>query len=164
MFGFVRVAMAKNACVQALAPFVARPGFLGPWQPQYWRDPYVIGFLMHVITTVSSRTLEWGKLNTEQRGVALLGALKEVGAPPNFNDQANMLMQSKNADFMLGGRNAETVIAYIWFSHPMPGDPDVAAATETAKVTTLTGKVDRAEIGGALIHMLFSEVVRKRIG
>jgi hypothetical protein len=47
--------------------------------------------------------------------------------------------------------------------HPMPNDPDVAAATNLAKQTTLTGVVGREEIGGALMHTLFSQVVRKRL-
>lgn len=64
---------------------------------------------------------------------------------------------------MLGGRNADTVVAYIMNLHPMPGDPDVASATEIAKATTLTGNVDRGEISGSLIHLLFTDVVKKRL-
>jgi hypothetical protein len=51
--------------------------------------------------------------------------------------------------------------------HPMPGDTDVAAATTVAEAyqTAMgkTGNVGREEIGGALMHLLFSQVVQKRL-
>ena len=163
MLGAFRVVKARRACVQALHPFVARPQMLGPWPPQFWRDPFVIGFVTYVIGTVT-KLVTRGKLNTEQRGRVLIGTLKDVGAPPNFIDQVQALSQARHPDFMLGGRNAETVITYVMNMHPMPGDPDVATATELAKGTTLTGTVGRDEIGGSLMHMLFTQVVQKRLG
>ena len=161
MFGFFRMMRVKKACVTAVRPFLIRP--FDPWPPQFWRDPFVIGFLMYVISTVGSLTPGYKKLSAMNRGFALMKTLEEIGAPPSFMDQVNALTALKSPDFMLGGRNAETVVTYIFGLHPMPGDQDVAAATELATATTFTGKVDHAEIGGALMHMLFSEVVRKRV-
>lgn len=164
MFAALRIHKARNACVKALHPLVARPQMLGPWPVQFWRDPFVVGFVVYVIATISNLVTR-GKLTTEQRGHVLIGTLKEVGGySPEFMDQVAALTRTKDAAFMLGGRNAETIITYVMNLHPMPGDPDVAAATEIAQATTLTGRVDRAEIGGSLMHMLFTQVVQKRLG
>ncbi len=163
MFGKLRIRKARRACVQALHPFVARPEMIGPWPPQFWRDPFVVGFVVYVIATVSN-LITRGKLTTEQRGHVLIGTLKEVGGySPEFMERVASLTRSKDPAFMPGGRNAETIITYVMNLHPMPGDPDVAAATEIAKATTLTGRVDRAEICGSLMHLLFTQVVQKRL-
>ena len=163
MFGFGRVAKVQKACVEALQPFVLRPAPLGPWPPEFWRDPYVAGFLVYVMGTMINLT-SGGKLSTENRGAVLINTLKEVGGySPDFMDRVAAYSQARNPDFMLGGRNGETVVTYVLNLHPMPGDPDVARATELAKATTLTGNVDRGEIGGSLIHMLFTDVVKKRL-
>jgi hypothetical protein len=120
--------------------------------------------VVYVIATVSN-LVKKGKLNTEQRGHVLIGSLKDVGGySPEFMDQVAELTRAKDPAFMMGGRNAETVVTYVMNLHPMPGDPDVAAATEIAKATTLTGRVDRAEIGGSLMHMPFTQVAQKRLG
>ncbi|PPC98803.1 MAG: hypothetical protein CTY31_12350 [Hyphomicrobium sp.] len=106
-----------------------------------------------------------GKLNTEQRGLVLIGTLKDVGASPtDFLDRMEILAPARDPAFMLGARNAETIITYVFNLHPMPGDSDVAAAKELARGTTLTGNVDRAEIGGALINMLYTNIVKQRLG
>jgi hypothetical protein len=44
-----------------------------------------------------------------------------------------------------------------------PGDPDLAAATELAEGSTLRGNVGREEIGGSLMYMLFTHVVKGRL-
>ncbi len=164
MFGVFRIAKARKACVQALHPFVNRPQMLGPSPPQFWRDPFVIGFVIYVIATVSNLVTR-GKLNTEQRGNVLIGTLKDVGGySPEFMERVAALTRAQDPAFMLGGRNAETVVTYVMNLHPMPGDADVAAATEIARGTTLTGRADRTEIGGSLMHMLFTQVVKKRLG
>lgn len=163
MFGFGRVAKVQKACVEALQPFVLRPAALGPWPPEFWRDPYVVGFLVYVMGAMMNLT-SGGKLSTQDRGTVLIATLKEVGGySPDFMDRVALFSEARDPDFMLGGRNAETVVTYVMNLHPMPGDPDVARATELAKGTTLTGSVGRDEIGGTLMHLLFADVVKKRL-
>jgi len=164
MFGAWRITKARAACVQALQPFAARPSMFGPWPPQFWHDPFVLGFVVFVIGTIS-KLATGGKLTSEPRARVFVGTLEDLGGySPDFMDRIDVLTRARDPDFFLGSRNAETIITYVYNLHPMPGDPDVAAATELAKGTTLTGKVDRDEIGGALMHMLFTQVVRKRLG
>lgn len=163
MFGALRIHKAREACVQALQPFVTRPETIGPWPPSFWRDSIVIGFVVYVIATVRNIAAR-GKLTGEQRGHVFVGALKQVGGySPEFMDQTEMLTNIRDPAFMLGGRNAETVLTYLLNLHPMPGDQDVVAATEVARATTLTGEVGREEIGGSLIYMLFTQVVKERL-
>jgi hypothetical protein len=78
-------------------------------------------------------------------------------------DRIAALTDARDPAFMLGARNAETVLVYVMDLHPMPGDPGVAAATELAKGTTVTGKLGREEIGGSLMHMLFTDVLKGRL-
>ncbi|PPC85839.1 MAG: hypothetical protein CTY39_06280 [Hyphomicrobium sp.] len=164
MFGVFRVAKARKTCVQALLTYVVRPKVFGPWPPHFWQDPFVIGFVAYVISNISHMATN-GKLNTEQRGLVLIGTLKDVGASPtDFLDRMEILAPARDPAFMLGARNAETIITYVFNLHPMPGDSDVAAAKELARGTTLTGNVDRAEIGGALINMLYTNIVKQRLG
>jgi len=119
--------------------------------------------MMRVIATISDLATG-GKLTREQRGHVLLGTLEAVGGySPDFADRVAELTRARDPDFMLGARKAETVVTYVMNLHPMPGDADVAVATEVAKGTTLTGKVGREEIGGSLMYMLFTQVVKKRL-
>jgi hypothetical protein len=164
MFGVFRIARARKACVRALAPFTVRPQFLEPWPPQFWKDPFVLGFVLYVLHHVAMAATA-GKLSAEQRGHVLLGTLKDLGGyTPDFMDRVNAFTQTRDPDFMLGGCNAETLVTYIFNLHPMPSDPDVALATELACATTLTGKVDRGEIGGNLMHLMFHNIAKKRFG
>ena len=130
MFGVFRAAKARQAGAQALSPFVARPTAIGSWPTQFWQDPFVIGFIVYVIGFVLDLE-SVGKLTSEQRGKVFMGALQDAGGySPDFMDRLNALAQAKDPDFMLGGRNAETVSTYLMNLHPMPGDPDVEAATK----------------------------------
>jgi len=53
MFGAVfRVAKAQRACVRALQPFVSGSKLSGPWPPEFWRDPFVLGFFVFAINFV----------------------------------------------------------------------------------------------------------------
>lgn len=164
MFGLYRIAKARKACVTALQPFVARPAVLGSWPRQFWRDPFVLGFFVGTIALMS-RLATKGKLNSEQAGHVMIDTLKDLGGyAADFNDRIEALIREQNPDYLLGMRNSETVITYVMDLQPMPDDPDVAAATELARETSLTGKVDRAEIGGSLMHLLFHRIVQKRLG
>jgi hypothetical protein len=163
MFGIIRVAKARKSCVIALRPFVMRPQSVGPWPPQFWRDAFVVGFVAQIVVTIIN-VVTRGKLSSEQRGRVLLDVLNDVGCPSSiFMDRLSDLSQNRNAEFMEGGRNAETVLAYTMSHRAMPDDPDVAAAAQFAKSATLTGSVDRAEIGGSLMYMLFTQVVQQRL-
>jgi hypothetical protein len=154
---------ARTACVQALQPFVVRHRTFGPWPPQFWHDPFVIGFVTFVIGTVS-KLATGGKLTTAQRGHVFSGTLDDLGGDSfDFIERVERLTRARDPDYMLGSRSAETIITYFYNLHPMPDDPDVAAATKLAKGGTLTGVVDRDAIGGALMHMLFTQVVTKRL-
>ena len=59
-------------------------------------------------------------------------ALRDVGGSPDFFDRAARFGSERNPDYRLGVRNAQTVITHIQNLHPMPDNPDVAAATELA--------------------------------
>lgn len=134
-----------------------------PWPPQYWRDPFVVGFVVGVITIVGE-VVTRGKLTGMSHGHVLVGTLNDLGAPTaDFTDCLERFTREKGADFLLEMRNAETVVTYVMNLHPMPDDEDVATATRVAEATTLTGTVGRDEISGALIHMLFTQVVKKRL-
>jgi hypothetical protein len=162
MFGVFRIANARKETVEALRLFIVRPEKFAPWPPEFWRDPFVVGFFIAVIALIGRRAAG-GKLTTVQRTDVMRMALQDVGRSPDFFDHAARFGNERNPDYLLGARNAQTVITYIQNWHPMPGNPDVAAAAELAKAQTPTGETDRAEIGKALIDKLFHDVARQRL-
>jgi hypothetical protein len=62
----------------------------------------------------------------------------------------------------LGLHNAHTVVAHLMNLRPILDDPNVVAATKLANSLSITGAVNRDDIGGALIHMLFQDVATPR--
>jgi hypothetical protein len=131
---------------------------------EFWSDSFVIGFVMNVFN-IMCKISTGDKLSSEQRGNLVTEVLKDVGGySPNFMGRVLKLARDHDPDFMLGGRNAETIIVYLYNLDPMQGDSDVAAATEIAKGMTLTGNVGREEIGGTLMYTLFTLEVQKRLG
>jgi hypothetical protein len=161
MFGVFRVAKARKETVEALRRFIVRPEKFAPWPPEFWREPFVLGFFVAVIALIGRRAAG-GKLTAEQQRHVMRTALEDIGGSPDFFRRAARFGSERNPDYLLGARNAQTVITYIQNWHPMLGNPDVAVATELAKAQTLTGEVDRAEISKALINTLFHDVVRQR--
>ena len=162
MFGVFRIANARKETVEALRLFIVRPENFAPWPPEFWRDPFVVGFFIAVIALVGRRAVG-GKLTTVQRTDVMRMALQDVGRSPDFFDHAARFGNERDPAYLLGARNAQTVITYIQNWHPMPYNPDVAAATELAKAQTPTGEPDRSEIGKALINKLFHDVGRQRL-
>ncbi len=162
MFGVFRIANARKETVEALRRFIVRPEKFAPWPPEFWRDPFVLGFFIAVIALIG-RSAAGAKLTTKQRRHVMRMALGDLGGSPDFFDHAARFGNERDPGFLLGARNAQTVITYIQNLHPMPGNPDVAAATELAKSQAPTGEPDRAEIGKALINSLFHDVVRQRL-
>jgi hypothetical protein len=162
MFGVFRVAKARKETVEALRRLIVRPEKFAPWPPEFWRDPFVLGFFV-AVTALMGRTAAGGKLSAKQRSRVMRMALEDIGGSPSFFDHAVRFGRERNPDYLLGARNAQTVITYIQNLHPMPGNPDVAAATELAKTQTATGEVDRTEIGKTLINTLFHDVARERL-
>jgi len=161
MFGVFRMAKARKETAEALRRFIVPPEKFAPWPPEFWREPFVLGFFVAVIALIGRRAAG-GKLTAEQQRHVMRMALEDIGASPGFFHRAARFGGERNPDYLLGARNAQTVITYIQNWHPMPGDSDVAVATELAKAQTLTGEADRAEIGEALINALFHDVVRQR--
>jgi hypothetical protein len=162
MFGVFRIAKARKETVEALRRFIVRPENFAPWPPEFWRDPFVLGFFLAVIALIG-RGAAGGNLTAKQRSHVMRMALEDIECSPSFFDHAAPFRSERHPAYLLGARNAQTVITYIQNLHPMPGNPDVAGATELAKAQTPTGEPDRAEIEKALINSLFHDVVRQRL-
>src|SRR5262245_16860571 len=163
MFRAFRVAKARAHCVEALRLFVVRPSVFGPWPPEFWRDPFVLGFLMFAIGTLS-KIATGGKLRVKDLGFVFNGTIEDLGGDPiDCSNRIESLSRERDPDFLLGGRNAETIIVFNYNLRPMTDDADVAAATRLARGMALTENVGRAEIGGALLLMLFTQVVKRRL-
>ncbi len=164
MFGVFRVAKARQACVTALNPVIRLPEKLRPWPAAFWRDPYVLGFVVGVIAITSS-VITRVKLTAAQRGRVLIGTLRELdGYSPNVVGLIEGYGRNRNPDYELGQQNGSKLALFIFGSHAFDDDPDVASATEIAKDTTLDGHIDHAAVGGALMHLLFQMPVRERMG
>ncbi len=164
MFGIFRAAKARGAVVEVLRSFVVRPELFGPWPPEFWSDPFVLGFVVAAIALVG-REAAGAPLTTKQSGQVMIGAVKELGGySPDFTNRIEHFMKARDPDYLLGIRNAGTVVNFVMDLCPMHDDPEVIAAAGLAKGLTLSGSVDRDDIGGALIHTLFHEVVNQRLG
>jgi hypothetical protein len=162
MFGVFRVAKARKETVIALRRFIVRPENFAPWPPEFWRDPFVLGFFLAVIALIG-RSAAGGKLTAKQRSHVMRLALRDVGGSPNFFDRAARFCSERNPAYLLGVRKAQIVMTYIQNVHSMPANPDVAAAAELAKAQTPTGELDRTEIEKALINRMFHDIARQRL-
>ena len=173
MFGGFRIATARRACVTALHPILRRPRIADPWPPQFWRDPFVLGFFVSTIASVSDMATR-RKLTSEQSGHVLIGTFKELGGyTPDLGERIEMLGREKDADYWQGVRSAEKLIVYMFGGTsfnglPFDQDPDVQVATEMAGQTALAvaqgGHVGREAIGGSMMYLLFHVPVERRLG
>ena len=164
MFGVFRIATARKACVTALSPVVLRPQVLGPWPPHFWQDPYVLGWCVATIALMSKLSTR-DKLTSVQSGLVMISTFKELGGySPDLTDRTAHFRREQNADYILGQKNAAKVITYVMGLDPLHNDPDIKLATEMAESTMMLGGTTKDAIGGALIQMLFSNVVKTRLG
>ena len=166
MFGAAfRVAKAQRACVQALQPFVSGSSLRGPWPPEFWRDPFVLEFFVFAINLIGKLATGDKLASATERGRLFNQTIEALGGNPrDCIDRIEALSLTRDADFALGSRNAETILVYLYNLHPMPDDPDVEMATEMAKGSGLSGQVGRDEIAATLMYMLFTRIAQQRLG
>ena len=134
-----------------------------PWPPEFWYDPYVLGFVVGTIVLVSHWTT--GTKLSELPGDVLAGTLKELGASAydhDIHDRLDRCRSDHTADYTLGIKNAEKFIHYAWGGDAFDQDPDVVKAREQAE-RSASGPVDRAAVSASLFRLLFLAPVRQRL-
>jgi hypothetical protein len=100
-------------------------------------------------------------LSHVDKGIVLASAFEELA---NLNgvkvaERAVDLMIGRTPDFLNGSENAAVVFNYM-YGTLREDDPDVLRAKLIAKSTGLGQDYD--QIGGALTHLLFNQVIRER--
>ena len=94
----------------------------------------------------------------------LIESLKDVGIYSiQFNDLCERFVREQDPEYRLGLLHGDPVVSYVMNLRPMFDEPNVAAATELANSLSITGTVSRDDIGGALVHVLFNDVVTRRL-
>lgn len=176
MFGGFRIAKAKQASVTALQSLLVRPQIAEPWPPQFWQDPFVIGFLVSTVTMVAEMAVRPKKLTSNEMGAVVVGTFKELGGHvADLGTRIERLGREKNEDYWLGVKNAEKVTVYMYGGNrsldgvAFDEDSDVKLATDLARDTavmlgTADGATGRDAIGGSLMYLLFHVPAEKRLG
>ena len=91
--------------MQTLRSFVAlSPGAIHgePWPPQFWRNSFVIGFVVKALAIIS-RVVTRGELTTDQPGHVLIGTLKDLGGyRSGLGEEVIALVQAGDPAFKAG--------------------------------------------------------------
>ena len=113
---------------------------------------------------VMSRLATRGKLTSVQSGQVMISTLKVLGGySPGIVEHIDRLRREPNPDYILGLKSAEKCVGYVMGLDLMTNDTDLKAATEWAEAATFDGTVGKAAIDAALTHLLFIDVVEKRL-
>src|SRR5262245_8188831 len=115
MFGAWRVTKARALCVESLKSLITPSPLTPSWPPEFWGDPFVVGFFVFAMATLSN-IATGGKLSQGERLRVLNGTLEDLdgGSPPDFIARVDEYTTTRHPDFYLGSRNAETIIAYAF--------------------------------------------------
>jgi hypothetical protein len=98
VFGVFRVAKARKETVEALRRLIVRPEKFAPWPPEFWRDPFVLGFFV-AVTALMGRTAAGGKLSAKQRSRVMRMALE--GNPDDLCKTARLAKNACNISDIL---------------------------------------------------------------
>jgi len=110
MLGLWKTFRARRAAAAAIVPLVdGTRRRLGAIPDSTWHDPYVIGFLGMLITTIATRTA--GSLRTADLAAVQAGAWSDITGKSGdvFGEETSFLSAAHDNAFISGCRDAETL-------------------------------------------------------
>lgn len=154
MFQLLRVRRARKAAVAAIHPHVegSRARLQGI-SDVAWRDPYVIGFLVMLITLVAQRAER--RLGEQALGLVQLDAWEEITGAKTSDIGEEICLLSANGDaaFQNGCDNAQLLFSAIEAEgmgrgEPVRPDPDAEAEMPARPSTALWSRYFDERISG----------------
>lgn len=165
LFGSPRKKALKES-VEATLPIIRTLEMTGGLPQGFWNDAYVLGFINGCIVLFAKRSAG-GNLAGETLGMVIMDAFPLISGADRtvIANRVIELQQIRQADFLRGFENAYKCIMYGFDPNAFQDDPDVIAAKALAAKMPSMGVTDaNAQVGGALIQMLFYKDVRQRLG
>lgn len=166
MFGLKR-RRAVTIAVQAVAPLIRTQSVFSELPAGFWQDSYVLGYLSGCIIWFANGAYG-GFIQGEDLGTVMVSVLRQLNPSEAIQiaDRIIDLQRSDDSDYGKGFCNAGKAIAVSYGATDLEGDADVKSAREFALAMRgpLQPHADtNAEVGGALHHLLFHQVVRRRL-
>lgn len=167
MFGDKR-GKAVDAIVDGLKPVIRFSAMHGGLPAGYWQDPYVLGFIQGCVfkigehaglkTDSASAWIEAYEQLSDGQGKAVVTRIRELNRPP------------RDKDLLLGMGNAVFCVSYALGLEDYPDEPVIFRARKAGSdYATVFGHTDRknperTRTAGALVHILFHNIVSERLG
>jgi hypothetical protein len=114
-FELSRVRKARKAAVTAISPIVEDSRCrLGAIPDAAWSDPYVIGFMVMLISIIAR--VESGRISQDSMSRVQCSAWEDITSmkPEVMAEELLLLSMSRNRDFEFGCQNAATFGAILW--------------------------------------------------
>jgi hypothetical protein len=111
VFGLWKTYRGRRAAVAQISPLVDGTRLrLGNIPDAAWHDPYVIGFIGMLITSIA--TYHTGELDTDDLAAVQAGAWADITGMPGdlVGEEMCFLSASNDSRFIFGCRNAESFI------------------------------------------------------
>lgn len=105
-----RVRKARRAACAAISPMVAKSRHrLGPIPDAAWSSPYIVGFMVMLITIVAK--IEVGKIEGQTLCLVQAKAWEDITAIKSglIGEEVLLLSAARNRDFEIGCQNAMTL-------------------------------------------------------
>jgi hypothetical protein len=158
---------ATQAAIQATRPYIGMAQQFHGLPTQFWRDPYILGFLGFTIGFCGNMAAG-GKLSPADSGHV---AIDTYDAISNLNGteiamRGASFIQSGDLEYRRGSLDASKVIFYgMGTLRDEASDPLVLEAIHSAKNTgsTLSERDRRAYIAGLMIDLSYMKEVRERL-
>jgi hypothetical protein len=116
-FELSRVRKARKAAVTAISPIVEDSRYrLGTIPDAAWSDPYMIGFMVMLISIIAR--VESGRISEDSMSRVQCKAWEDITSmkPEVMAEELLLLSTARNRDFEFGCQNAATFGAILWGS------------------------------------------------
>ncbi len=161
---------AVKAAVSGIQPLLRTLEMRGDGElpKDFWSDPYVLGFLTGCIMPFATIATN-GRLGGQEIGEVGVRVYAELAPEHDETIWDAMLAFKGSSDYQLGMTNADKCLTVACGVPGHEDDPDVLEAKATAaqlapSLTSVLGPSSpEAATAGALMSMLFYDVVRKRL-
>lgn len=168
---FFKKSRATKTAIQAVLPLVRTVEMTGGLPKNFWRDPYVLGFLSTCIGIFAKLATGW-KIAGSDLGYVIIGVFDAVaqGEGREIARRITEFQSTNDPDFARGVAGADKVISVTYGLPHDETDPDIIKARKLAQIgedispsiTNISNEM--AGVGGALQMLLFYDVVRSRLG
>jgi hypothetical protein len=126
VFGLWKTYVGRRTAVEEIRPLLEGTRLrLGGIPDTAWQDPYVVGFLGMLISSIATNRA--GRLDTDDLAAVQSSAWADITGMPGemVGEEMCFLSASNDSRFIFGCRNAETFLEALRAGQPRAGQLDV---------------------------------------